>query len=44
MSSPGLSGSGAPLPAFKLHDLDGRAWSETDLAGLPTVLFCFSTW
>ncbi len=34
----------AQFPHFALPDLDGRIWTGADLAGKPTVVFCFATW
>jgi hypothetical protein len=32
------------FPAFELRDLAGAAWTEADLRGRPTVVFCFASW
>jgi peroxiredoxin len=37
-------GPGDPLPDFVLHALEGGTWTNADLRGVPTVLFCFATW
>ena len=31
-------------PAFELADLDGRLWSNADLAGRPAVIYFFAPW
>jgi peroxiredoxin len=35
---------GDPLPDFELADLEGNQRKKSDLRGLPTVLFFFSSW
>ncbi len=35
---------GHPLPAFALPDLEGRTWTEADLAHGRAVVFCFASW
>jgi peroxiredoxin len=38
------AGVGDPFPEFELPELDGRVWSDRDLLGEPTVVFCFASW
>lgn len=35
---------GDPLPDIELADLGGKRWRMSDLKGLATVLFLFSSW